>query len=78
MPNDKKARRVQTMSMLAQRLKRQHHRLDQVIASESRNKLPDFLKLQRLKRLRLRVKDKLFEVEGVMRTIGKPIWPGAA
>lgn len=78
MLNIKTVRNTRIMSMLVQRQKRKHHRLDQAIASESKSKLPDLLKLQRLKRLRLRIKDEIFRLDGVMRTIGKPIRPDAA
>ncbi|MEM9138777.1 MAG: YdcH family protein [Pseudomonadota bacterium] len=78
MRNAEKATNARTLSMLYQRLKRQHHQLDQKIASESQHKLPDFLRLQKLKRLRLRVKEQICQVDGVLRTIGKPIWPDAA
>ena len=78
MPSTPKARNARTLSSLTQRLKRQHRRLEQLIARESRHKLPDFLRLQHLKKLRLSVKEKLGRAEGVIRTIGKPIRPDAA
>lgn len=78
MPNKPKTRNMRSLSALTQRLKRQLHRLEQLIRRESRHKLPDFLALQRLKKLRLKVKENLCKVEGVMRTIGKPIRPNPA
>ena len=78
MPSKAKTGNARTLSSLIQRLKRQHRRLEQLIARESRHRLPDFLKLQHLKKLRLNVKEKLVHTEGIMRTIGKPIRPDAA
>lgn len=78
MPSKPKIGNARTLSSLTQRLKRQHRRLEQLIARESRHKLPDFLRLQHLKKLRLSVKERLTHTEGVMRTIGKPIRPDAA
>lgn len=47
------------MSATAYRLTHIHRRLDEAIASETSRRLPDSLKLLRLKRLRLAVKDRL-------------------
>ena len=47
------------MSSATYRLTHIHRRLDEAIASESSRRLPDSLKLLRLKRLRLAVKDRL-------------------
>jgi hypothetical protein len=47
------------MSSTAYRLTHIHRRLDEAIASEASRRLPDSLKLLRLKRLRLAVKDRL-------------------
>ncbi|HET9639692.1 MAG TPA: DUF465 domain-containing protein [Allosphingosinicella sp.] len=47
------------MSSAAYRLTHIHRRLDEAIASETSRRLPDSLKLLRLKKLRLAVKDRL-------------------
>jgi hypothetical protein len=47
------------MSSSAYRLTHIHRRLDEAIASEASRRLPDSLKLLRLKKLRLAVKDRL-------------------
>jgi len=52
------------MSSSTYRLTQTHRRLDDAITLEARRLLPDSLKLLRLKRLRLAVKDRL---AGLMR-----------
>jgi uncharacterized protein len=47
------------MSSSTWRLTQTHRRLDEAIAREMRRRLPDSLKLLRLKKLRLAVKDRL-------------------
>jgi hypothetical protein len=47
------------MSFAAYRLTHIHRRLDEAISSETARRLPDSLRLLRLKRLRLAVKDRL-------------------
>jgi hypothetical protein len=47
------------MSSATYRLTRIHRSLDESITSEMRKRLPDSLRLLRLKRLRLAVKDRL-------------------
>ena len=47
------------MSSAAYRLTHIHRRLDDAITLEMRRRLPDSLKLLRLKKLRLAVKDRL-------------------
>jgi hypothetical protein len=47
------------MSSAAYRLTHIHRRLDDAIASEASRRRPDSLKLLRLKKLRLAVKDRL-------------------
>ncbi len=47
------------MSSSAYRLTHIHRRLDEAIASEAGRRLPDSLRLLRLKKLRLAVKDRL-------------------
>lgn len=47
------------MSSSAYRLTHIHRRLDEAIAAELGRRLPDSLKLLRLKKLRLAVKDRL-------------------
>ena len=47
------------MSSATYRLTHTHRRLDEEITREMRRRLPDSLKLLRLKRLRLAVKDRL-------------------
>jgi hypothetical protein len=50
------------MSSSTYRLTQTHRRLDDAIKEEMRRRLPDSLKLLRLKRLRLAVKDRLFRL----------------
>ena len=71
-------RRVRALINSIQRLKREHHRLDQQIAVESRSKIPDVLKLQRLKRLKLLAKEKLVALEGMVNGVCKPVRPRIA
>jgi hypothetical protein len=47
------------MSSATYRLTHIHRRLDEAIAGEASRRLPDSLRLLRLKRLRLAVKDRL-------------------
>lgn len=47
------------MSSATYRLTHIHRRLDEAIAGESSRRLPDSLRLLRLKKLRLAVKDRL-------------------
>lgn len=47
------------MSSSAYRLTHIHRRLDDAISSETARRIPDSLKLLRLKKLRLSVKDRL-------------------
>ena len=47
------------MSSTTYRLTHIHRRLDEAIAAETGRRLPDSLKLLRLKKLRLAVKDRL-------------------
>lgn len=47
------------MSSTAYRLTHIHSRLDEAIAGEASRRLPDSLRLLRLKKLRLAVKDRL-------------------
>ena len=47
------------MSSSAYRLTHIHRRLDEAIATETSRRLPDSLRLLRLKKLRLAVKDRL-------------------
>lgn len=47
------------MSSAAYRLTHIHRRLDDAISNETARRLPDSLKLLRLKKLRLMVKDRL-------------------
>lgn len=47
------------MSSLRYHLTRLHHRLDEQIRFELKRRVPDSLRLLRLKKLRLRVKDRL-------------------
>ncbi|MGF7146698.1 hypothetical protein FHS96_000307 [Sphingomonas zeicaulis] len=47
------------MSMITFRLTQLHQRLDEQIRHEAARRVPDSLLLLRLKRLRLRVKDRL-------------------
>lgn len=55
-----------------QRLEADHVHLEKQIWNEEKRALPDSLKLQKLKRERLMVKEGLLSVEGVLRTLKKP------
>ena len=59
-------------------LKAWHREIEKQIAAEMARPLPDFLAIQALKRQRLRTKDKLETLGGVMRTVANPELPGAA
>ncbi|MEM9045607.1 MAG: YdcH family protein [Pseudomonadota bacterium] len=52
--------------------------IEERLAQENRHPLPDFLMVQALKRERLRLKDELTLIEGVVRTVGKPPEPEVA
>jgi hypothetical protein len=71
-------RNVRTLSDQTQLLKQHRHRLDQLITFASVGKTPDLTLVQRLKKRREDVKTKILNLEGVLRTIGKPIRPSAA
>jgi hypothetical protein len=47
------------MSQNVFRLLSRHQQLDEALRSEQRRRFPDFTRLQRLKRLKLAVKDRL-------------------
>lgn len=47
------------MSMSVFRLMQLHQRLDEKIGQERRNRLPDLFQIQRLKKMKLAVKDRL-------------------
>ncbi len=47
----------------AQRLRRRHAHLDQMIGLERRRPIPDHIKLQELKRRKLAVKERLAAIE---------------
>ena len=59
-------------------LKAWHREIENKIASEMARPLPDFLAVQALKRQRLRTKDELERLGGVLRLIARPELPGAA
>ncbi len=49
-----------------------HARLDRQLRQETRRPFKDGLTIQRLKRLKLRVKDEMALLKGVMRTVRVP------
>lgn len=61
--------KANTVAMLKKRLERKHAALEDLIGEETRRVAPDTLKLQKLKRRRLRVKERLSHLEGVVRTL---------
>lgn len=54
-------------------LKQRHGQLQEEIDTEMRRPLPDPLIAQKLKRLRLRIKDEIECIAGVLRTVGRPL-----
>ncbi|MEM7507331.1 MAG: YdcH family protein [Pseudomonadota bacterium] len=69
MHQDKKIHSAHTLAAWHQSLKRKHADVDAMIREESQQTLPDFLKIQELKRYRLHVKDEIKSIEGVLRTV---------
>jgi len=63
--------RLQSLFARAKSLKERKQRLDQEIDNEQQRPLPCNLKLGRLKRARLRLKDNLASINGVMATLGR-------
>lgn len=63
---------AKTLSVWKQSLARKHADLESEISQEAKYPLPDTLKIQNLKRRRLRVKEELMHLEGVIRTLGRP------
>ncbi|MEM1048484.1 MAG: YdcH family protein [Pseudomonadota bacterium] len=63
--------RLQTLETL-------HADLEDRIAVESIRPLPDTLRIQKMKRLRLRAKDEIAAIAGVLRTVSRPPLPEAA
>ncbi len=59
-------------------LKTRHAEIEGHIREEMMRPMPDFLAIQALKRRRLRVKEHLETVTGVMRTVSRPVAPDAA
>lgn len=57
-------------------LKQRHGRLQDEIDTEMQRPLPDPLIAQKLKRLRLRIKDEIACIAGVLRTVGRPLPAG--
>jgi hypothetical protein len=55
-----------------------HTEIDNQISVEMARPLPDFLAIQSLKRQRLKTKDELESLGGVMRTVSGSDLPGAA
>ena len=61
--------RLQGLTIRFETLRTRHRQLDDQIRRESAKPAPDTLLLQRLKRLRLRAKENMEEVAGVMRLL---------
>ncbi len=78
MQSSEKPRNVRNLTNAMLRLKREHRRLDQLIVFEGRHMLPDSLRLQRLKRLRLTVKERFQSLENLLRTFATPVRPQVA
>jgi len=53
-------------------LRNRHKSLDTNIEVEQQNTRPDSLKVQFMKRMRLRTKDEIEYLSGLMRTLGRP------
>eukprot|EP01025_Chloroclados_australasicus_P017505 TRINITY_DN18937_c0_g2_i2.p2 TRINITY_DN18937_c0_g2~~TRINITY_DN18937_c0_g2_i2.p2 ORF type:complete len:137 (+),score=19.18 TRINITY_DN18937_c0_g2_i2:40-450(+) len=54
-------------------LKQRHGQLQEEIDTEMQRPLPDPMIAQRLKRIRLRIKDEIECIAGVLRTVGRPV-----
>ena len=78
MQNSQKPRNLRNLTNALLRLKREHSRLDQQIVFEGGHKMPDSLKLQRLKRLRLAAKEKLHALERGLRALATLVRPQTA
>ena len=61
--------RLQGLVIRFETLRARHRQLDDQIRRESAKPAPDAMQLQRLKRLRLRAKESMEEVAGVMRLL---------
>ena len=59
-------------------LEAMHADLETRIDAEVKRPLPDDLLIQRMKRQRLKAKDEIAAIAGVMRTIDRPSLPGSA
>ena len=61
--------RIQGLIVRFETLRSRHRRLEDRIRRESAKPAPDTLQLQRLKRLRLRAKENMEELAGVIRLL---------
>ena len=59
-------------------LETRHADLETRIEAEMTRPMPDLLRIQKLKRLKLRVKDEIESISGVLRTLERPSMPGVA
>lgn len=74
---DRTAARARSIAARRHALERRHARLEAKIAQESARPLPDPMRVQWLKRIRLRLKDEVASLEGVLRTLSRARQPGA-
>ena len=61
-----------TLRVWRQSLERKYADLDALLLEESRHPLPNADKIEELAQSRLRIKDELAAIEGVLRTINAP------
>ena len=59
-------------------LETRHADFETRIEAELTRPMPDLLTVQKLKRLRLKAKDEIESIAGVLRTLERPSMPGAA
>jgi len=62
-------RKQQSLAAWRRALERRHGALDRLIAAEHARPMPDQIWLQDLKRQRLRLKEEMTGIEGVLRTV---------
>ncbi|MEM8790680.1 MAG: YdcH family protein [Pseudomonadota bacterium] len=78
MIQEKSTQKLESLTVWSGRLRERRAYIDERIEQESKRPLPDFLMVQALKREKLRLKDELTLIEGVVRTVGQPEGPEAA
>ncbi|MEM8699410.1 MAG: YdcH family protein [Pseudomonadota bacterium] len=71
MLHQKKFQNAKTLRVWKEALQRKHADLDAQIHEESAHPLPDFGRVKSLKRSKLKLKDEMALIDGVLRTIGQ-------